>query len=201
MYAYIKGKLTFASPLYAVLESHGVGYKISIPASVFAKLPELHSEVLLHTSFVTRENFQGLYGFLALHELELFETFQNVNGIGPKLALSLVGNIALEDLHRALNNHDIATLSKVPGVGKKIAERLVIELRDKLDQLFPNSPSEYAIKLKSDPKAQKISDAMSAMIHLGYNQNTAQKAIKKTMQDLPEDCDLGLLITTALKNI
>lgn len=201
MYAYIKGKLTFSSPVYAILESHGVGYKVFIPTNVFSRLPALHSEVLLHTSFIIRENFQGLYGFLAINELELFEAFQNVNGIGPKLALSLVGHMAPEDLHRALMNHDILALSKVPGVGKKIAERLVVELRDKLSTLFPNQASDYTIKLNLDPKAQKINDAMSAMINLGYNQNIAQKAIKKTLQELSEDCDLGLLITSALKNV
>lgn len=200
MYAFIKGELVHSSPLYVVVETGGVGYQIHTPANVFAKLPQLGSTVLLHTSFVVRELSQTLYGFLSVHERDMFETLMGVTGIGPKLALSINGHISLTDLQKAVANADIPVICRVPGIGKKTAERLIIELRDKLQDICPHDPSDLSIPL-SDPKAHKIRDAMNALVNLGYNQSTAQKAIKKTMQDLSEDVDLATLITTSLKNV
>lgn len=200
MFAYIKGELVQATPLHAVIDVHGVGYRISIPANVFSKLPQLGHPVILHVSHVVRELSQTLYGFFSLQERDLFELLLGVTGIGPKLALSLIGHLYLHDLRTAISKADIATISKVPGIGKKTAERLVIELRDKISSAFPHDPSELSIPL-SDPQAQKISDAMSALINLGYNQAAAQKAIKKTLKDFSEDLDLAALITHSLKNV
>lgn len=201
MYAYIKGMLIHATPSAVILETGGIGYKIFIPANLLNRLPQLEQETLLHTSFVIRENAQTLYGFLTVQERDLFEVLQNVTGVGPKLALSLTGHLNLTELHRAVSNHDVGTFAKVPGVGKKIAERLILEMRGKLDSLFPQDVHELATSLSLDPKAQCIHDAMGALINLGYNQNSAQKAIKKTLSELPESTDLGTLITMALKNI
>ncbi len=199
MYHYIKGNLVFVSVVSVTVEAGGIGYKILIPASLFSKLPQIGEEILLHTSFVIRENSQALYGFVLEQEREMFEALMGVSGIGPKLALSLIGHMALPELHVAIGNHEIATLCRVPGIGKKTAERLIIELRDKL-AMFPN-PSGYSIPLQQNSKSQKVLDAMSALINLGYNQMTAQKAIKKTLSDLPEDVDLGTLITVALQQV
>ena len=140
MYAYIKGTLTQASASCATVEAAGVGYKLFVPANLFTKLPHLGSEVLLHTSFVVREQSQALYGFIASQERDLFETLMGVTGIGPKLALSLIGHLSLSDLQFAISQGNIAALSKVPGVGKKIAERLVVELRDKVPTFFLQTP-------------------------------------------------------------
>jgi Holliday junction DNA helicase RuvA len=103
-------------------------------------------------------------------------------------------------MQTAVINQDLPTLCRVPGVGKKTAERLIVELKDKLPTLLPTSPTTIAISLP-DYKTQQIQDAMLALMNLGYNQNTAQKAIKQSLKDLPETADLPLLITTALKNI
>lgn len=201
MFAYIKGTLTQSSASFATVEAAGVGYKIFVPANLFTKLPHLGSEVLLHTSFVVRELSQALYGFLSSQERDLFETLMGVTGIGPKLALSLIGHLSLSDLQIAIAQGNIAVLSKVPGVGKKIAERLIIELRDKLPHLFNEDPSSYAVALPLDPEALLIKDAMSALINLGYHQHAAQKAIKKAMQDSEELLELPRLITQALKYV
>lgn len=201
MIAFIKGTLIQATPASIVVETGGIGYKIFIPASVYPKLPQIENPVLLHTSHVIREISQTLYGFLSYQERDVFEALMGVSGIGPKLALSLIGHLSTHDLQHAIANHDIASLSKVPGIGKKTAERLIIEMRDKLSQLLPPDPSSLAVHVNADPRAQKISDAMSALINLGYNQMTAQKAIKKTLKDLPESIDLAELITSALKHI
>lgn len=200
MFAYVKGRLIQTTPLSVIIESGGIGYKIFIPASVFSKLPQIKEEIVLHTSFVIRENSQTLYGFMTSQDCELFEALMGVSGIGPKLALSLIGHLSGHDMHLAISNHDIKTISKVPGIGKKTAERLIIEMRDKISHLLPIDPTDYAVQAKLDPESQKINDAMSALINLGYNQITAQKAIKKALKDSPESIDLTELITGALKN-
>lgn len=199
MFAYIKGLLNQATASYAIVEAFGVGYKLFVPANLFTRLPASGSEVLLHTSFVVREQSQALYGFLSAHERDLFETLMGVNGIGPKLALSLVGHLSLTDLQHALVHANTAALSKVPGVGKKIAERLVVELRDKVGHIVPADPSSFAISLPRE--SNKTSDAMSALVNLGYHQQAAQKAIKKALQETSEDIELASLITYALKHI
>lgn len=201
MFAFIRGELVSASPISVIIETAGVGYLIYIPANVFGKLPQAGSPILLHTSHIVREQSQALYGFLVQHERDLFETLLGVTGIGPKLALSLIGHLSGHDLQRAISNHDIVSICKVPGVGKKTAERLIIELRDKLTAILPPDPSEHALHLSNDPKAQTLRDAMSALINLGYNQITAQKALKKSLNDMPDDIDLAKLITHSLKHM
>lgn len=201
MIAYIKGLLVQSTPQFVIMETGGLGYKIFIPASLFSKLPQLQEETLLHTSFVIRELSQTLYGFLTVQERDLFEALMSVTGIGPKLALSIIGHLPGYELHQAITNNNINTLIKVPGIGKKMAERLIIELRDKISALVTIDPSEFALHAQSDPHMQKISDAMGALIHLGYNQITAQKAIKKTLKEMPESIELSALITGALKNL
>lgn len=201
MFAFIKGLLVSSSPLNAVIETGGIGFLIYIPANVFPNLPQIGHSLLLHTSYVVRELSHTLYGFLSIHERDLFEILMGVTGIGPKLALSIIGHISVHELSKAINAHDLAAICKVPGIGKKTAERLIIELRDKLTAMCPPDPSEHAIHLIKDPNAQKIKDAMSALINLGYNQVTAQKAIKITMRELSEEADLATLITFSLKNV
>ena len=144
---------------------------------------------------------QTLYGFLNCSERDLFEIMLNVTGIGPKLALSLIGHLTLQELHIAIANQDLPKLCHVPGVGKKTAERLIIELKDKLPHTFQHTLNGLAIQLPQDPKSLLIQDAMLALINLGYNQNTAQKAIKQCLKELPEPDNLVILITTALRYI
>lgn len=201
MFAFIKGILVEATPSQAIVETQGVGYQIYIPANVFSKLPQIGDEVKLHTSYVVREASQTLYGFTNANEREIFDTFMTVSGIGPKLALSLIGHLHGDALQLAIQNHDIPTLCKVPGIGKKTAERLIIELRDKLAALLPAQSNEHAISLPSDPKAQLVRDAMSTLINLGYNQIVAQKAIKATLNEAELIEDLPTLITNALKRV
>lgn len=201
MIAYIKGLLVQSSPSFVVIETAGIGYKIFIPVSLFSKLPQLQETTLLHTSFVIRELSHTLYGFLTFQDRDLFEALMGVTGIGPKTALSLIGYLQGHELYNAISNHDITTISKVPGIGKKTAERLIIEMRDKISSIVTIDPSDFAVHQQSDPRAQQISDAMGALINLGYNQITAQKAIKKTLKDLPESIGLSELITAALKHL
>lgn len=201
MFAYIKGKLAHSSPTTAIIETNGIGYRIAIPANLFAKLSNPGSDVLLHLSFVIRENSQALYGFSTEQERDLFEALLNVSGIGPKTALSVIGHLSGFELQQAIANDDIKTISKVPGIGKKTAERLIIEMRDKMGNVFSSTPSDFAVYRAGDPKAQLIGDAMNALITLGYNQVVAQKAIKKTIEEQSDEIKLAELITLALRNI
>lgn len=200
MFAYIKGILATAHPTYVVVDVNGVGYALFIPYRLYGELPPLGQTTQFYTTFVVRESSQTLYGFLCSQERDVFEILMNVSGIGPKLALSLIGHLTYAELESAVANQDLPTLCRVPGVGKKTAERLIVELKDKL----PNCPSfptaSMAISI-SDLQSQHIRDAMLALINLGYNQSTAQKAIKQSIQELSEKADLPLLITTALQNI
>lgn len=200
MFSFIKGELVHLSPISVVLETGGVGYLIHIPANVFSKLPQIGNPILLHTSYIVREISHTLYGFLSINERETFEILMGVSGIGPKLALSIIGHLSLNDLQKAIISGDIPTICRVPGIGKKTAERMFIELRDKLQDFCPRDPSDHAIKINNS-NGQKIRDAMNALINLGYNQMTAQKAIKNTLQDLSDDIDLPTLITVSLKNV
>lgn len=201
MYAYFNGKLISSSPADIVIDVAGIGYRIHIPTSLYGLLPHLGEQLQLHTSFVVRENSHTLYGFQTTQERDLFEALLGVTGIGPKTALSLIGHLSAHNLQQAVQNNEVAVISKVPGIGKKTAERLIIELRDKLKTLVPLDPSDFAIPQNFDPQTLIINDAMSALINLGYNQSTAQKAIKKTLKDSTEEIDLALLITGALKNV
>lgn len=202
MLAYIKGTLLTASTSEVVVVTGGLGYRIAIPVNAFTDLPTTGSEISLHTSFIVREQSHALYGFLSLEERDVFEVLLNVSGIGPRTALSIIGHLRIEDLAKAVADDDIATMCKVPGIGRKTAERLLLEVRDKLPRLANSaSASRFAIKVPSDPHSQIISDAMNALIHLGYSQNTAEKAIKRSLEILPETVELPQLITTALKNV
>jgi Holliday junction DNA helicase RuvA len=201
MFAYIKGILVNCSPAQAVVDVQGIGYSLFIPCSALGQLPQIGDSVHFHTSFVVRELSQALYGFLTTQERDIFEGLLNVSGVGPKLALSLIGHLPPSNLQTAISQSDLITLCKVPGVGKKTAERLVIELRDKMTNWALMSPSDLAIAVHKDPHLQRTQDAMLALINLGYNQSTAQKALKQSLKELSEDCELSQLITYALQNI
>lgn len=201
MFAHIRGTLVYSSPLHVVIEAGGIGYKLLIPASLHAQLPQIGKEILLHTSFIVRELSQTLYGFISGEERDMFEVLLGITGVGPKTALSLIGHLTTHHLYEAISNRDIPKICKVPGIGKKSAERLIVEMRDKLPALFAEKNSPFSGASKGDLRAEVVSDAMSALINLGYNQSTSEKAIKKTLKELPEAFELAELITLALKNV
>lgn len=200
MFAYIKGTVIQATPVFAIVETGGIGHRIFIPAHVFPRLPQVGGETVMHLSFVVREQSHALYGFISASERDFFELLIGVTGVGPKIGMALIGHMPLAELQRAIASEDAAVLCRVPGIGKKGAERLFIELRDKVKNNAIH-PNDYAVHLVSDPKAQKITDAMSALINLGYNQVTAQKAIQKAMKETVDTEDLAILISTALKHV
>ena len=197
MYAFISGILNQITPIRIVIDANGVGYLISIPPNVYEKLPALGEKFTIHTSFIVREQSHTIYGFNTPMERDCFETLLDVTGVGPKMALSLIGHLPPPRLQEALHNQDLARICKVPGIGKKTAQRLIIELQDKLSLDSMPNPSEWAVKM--DPKNQTIRDAMSTLVNLGYNQSMAEKILKRILDNGGEQLELPALITAALK--
>ncbi|OGN55943.1 MAG: Holliday junction DNA helicase RuvA [Chlamydiae bacterium RIFCSPHIGHO2_12_FULL_44_59] len=194
MYEYIHGKLVDKTPTKAVVESCGLGYRLMLPLSTYTKLPNLKEEVTLFLSQIVREDSHTLYAFFSKAERDLFELLITISGIGPKTGLSLIGHLELDVLERAVHTGDVKLLSKVPGIGKKTAERLIIEMRDKYKGVKPD--------LKHMPLQEKglLGDAMSALINLGYHPLAAQKAAQAALAANKDEIDLGKVITSALKH-
>jgi holliday junction DNA helicase RuvA len=194
MYEYIKGKLIEKDPTHAVIEANGIAYRVLIPLSTYSALPIQETNLLLYTSFQVKEDSQALYGFSQKHERDLFETLITISGIGPKTGLALIGHLDFSTLQLAVANSNTNLLSKVPGIGKKTAERLVIEMRDKFKKIAKD-PSLLT------PASTLVSDAVNALIHLGYNAVQAQKAVQKVFDEKKEKVDLSSLISNALQRI
>lgn len=197
MFAFLRGRLVSATPTACVIDAGGVGYRLFISAALFSQLPSFGEELLLHCSLVVRELSQALYGFLTIQERDVFELLLGISGVGPKLSLSIIGHLSLADLQQAIQANDSRTLSKIPGIGKKTAERLIIEMRDKLDSLIFTAPNSSLLSQNS----QIAKDAINALVHLGYAKSTAEKAVKRSQEIMPDASDLALLITEALKNV
>lgn len=201
MYEYLKGKLMEATVTKAVVDVQGLGYGLLIPFNNFSKLPSVGASVTFFVSFIVREDSQRLYGFLARHERDLFETLLEVSGIGPKTALGLVGHMEPSHLQAAIAQGNVQQICKIPGVGKKTAERLVVEMRDKMKKGLGQVPGvPFA---ENELERGPVADATSALINLGYNIAQAQKGIKSALSKLPEkeEPELAKLITLALRCI
>ena len=188
-----------------LIECNGIGYEVSMPMTSIYVLPEINSETVIYTHFVVREDAQLLYGFANKVERKLFRLLIRVNGVGPKLALAILSGMSAEQFVSCVAHDDLTTLVKIPGVGKKTAERLLIEMRDRLkdwhaDLLTPatnvasNHFSNESTFIKSDHKG----DAINALVSLGYTSAQADKAIKGIY--LPEMTS-EMLIRDALKSM
>ena len=189
MFAYIKGILTHTTSSYAIVEVQSIGYTIFVPKSDLALLPPCGKNVVLHTLLYIKENSLILFGFLETGSKTLFEKLISVSGIGPKMALALLGNMGAAALVAALQRQDIQTLIQTPGVGKKIAQRLVLEMKDKV--------MDFSLPFANNALFQ---DAHQALIHLGYSPTLAMQAIEKTIEG-HKDLELEKLITLSLQNI
>ncbi len=172
----IKGVLIEKSPPDICVDVQGVGYELQVPMNTFYRLPDIDHPVSLYTHFVVREDAQLLYGFYEARERELFRAVIKINGVGPKLGLAILSGIEASDFVRVVHNNDVAALTKVPGIGKKTAERLVIEMRDKLKD-WPEAPGDLEASLNS-AAADGTDEAVSALLALGYKPKDAEKAIK-----------------------
>ncbi len=177
MIAHLRGRLLAKHPNQAIVEAAGVGYDVTITVPTFSDLPALGAEVALHIHTHVREDQIALYGFLRPSEKLLFEKLITVSGIGPKLAVTILSGMAADEMVRAIRSNDIARLTRIPGIGKKTAERMVLELRDKLPEVGPASaPAIPAMNATEE-------DVLSALLNLGYQRPAVERALAGAAQD------------------
>jgi Holliday junction DNA helicase RuvA len=198
MITFLHGKLVEALPTQAVVEVHGVGYEVLIPLSSFDRLPLPGQEVRLLTQLVVREDAHTLYGFMTAAERGLFQLLvHSVSGIGPKTALNILSGMNVTAFRGAVANSDVKALSQISGVGKKTAERIVVELRDKIG---PAAALEAAgARNALTPDAQRTNDAILALMALGFKQTDATDAVRAAVALLGPTASVEQIVRACLK--
>jgi Holliday junction DNA helicase RuvA len=169
MIAHLRGTLIAKHPNQAVVEAAGVGYDVAISIPTFSDLPEAGSQVALQIHTHVREDAIALFGFLRIQEKRLFEKLLAVSGIGPKLAITILSGMPAADMTGAIRGGDVARLTRIPGIGKKTAERMVLELRDKLEDFGAPAPAKAGSAVEED--------VLSALVNLGYQRGPAERAL------------------------
>ena len=201
MYAFVQGKLYSKNSGEVVVNCSGVGYLINTSLQTFEKLPNVNEEVFLNTYLIVREDSHQLYGFLNTQELELFKLLISISGVGPKVALGILSSVTPSILRDSIIRNDLIKLQKLPGIGKKTAERLVLELKDKIQKVDIQSNDDSSSK-SAIGDLTLFDEATSALIALGYNKTLAEKAVKQSENDfkLQTSKTVEVLIRLALKN-
>ena len=195
MIAHLRGKLIFKQPGQAIIEAAGVGYDVTISVPTFTSLPVAGAETSLHIHTQVSEDQIALFGFLEREEKRLFERLITVSGVGPKLAIKMLSGLSSERTVQAIRGQDHVQLTRIPGVGKKLAERLVVELKDKLDD-FAVAPTQASVQ------GPAVEDVLSALVNLGYQRPAAEKAIENAVaKDKSLAADFDALFRGALKVI
>ena len=196
MIAHLRGKLLAKHPNQVIVETGGVGYDLTISVPTFSDLPQVGAEVALHIHTHVREDAIALYGFLHSSEKALFEKLITVSGIGPKLAITILSGMAADEMVGAIRGNDVARLTRIPGIGKKTAERMVLELRDKLPESSPAAAPKVAAMSATEE------DVLSALVNLGYQRPAAEKAIEQSIaKEKSLAADFDALFRGALKLI
>lgn len=199
MIDHIRGQLALKSPTYVRVEVNGVGYGVHIPLSTYDYLAETGEEIELYTFLHVREDCLQLFGFKTAEEKELFEMLVSVSGVGPRLALRILSGLSVREFREAIGQENLRLLTAIPGVGKKTAQRLVIELKEKIGIALA---AEEAEKIAKTPEeGQLINDAISALISLGCKPFEAAKAVKEARVSSPKEIPLEPLIKEALKHL
>ena len=187
MYAYITGILREVTADQAVIDASGIGYVLFTPLTFYTGHQEIGSKVLFHTCFIVREDSQRLFGFETKEEKALFEKLITISGLGPKTALAIIGQSDTINLTEVITTKDVAALTKVPGIGKKTAERIIIELSDKLSSIQKTSYSSTTL------------DAIAALTSLGYKEKEATKNVNSALKKSDPNISLENLISLSLK--
>ena len=199
MIGQIEGTIIEKNPPEILVEVAGITYEILVPMSTLYQLPELGELVRLHTHFSVREDAQTLYGFFDAETKKMFRSLVRVNGVGPKMALGILSGMSVEDFVQAVRNNDSEAMVRMPGIGKKTAERLMIEMRDKMVEW--GSDDNVGSDLSSQTKSSFTKDAEIAMINLGYKPQQAARAIAQALKVNPEINDSEELIRFSLKSM
>lgn len=181
MIAHLRGKLIAKHPNQAIVEAAGVGYDVTISVPTFSELGGIGSEVALHVHTHVREDAIALFGFVHPEEKQLFEKLLSVSGIGPKLAITILSGMAAAEMVAAIRGNDIAKLTKIPGIGRKTAERMTLELRDKL--------KDFGMEAASAPVSPMEEDVLSALTNLGYQRPLAEKAVATVTKGAAKEFD------------
>ena len=206
MIAYIKGELAYVGLDTIVIETNGIGYEVRVPLTVMDELPELGEIVRIHTYLYVREDAVCLYGFTTKDDLDIFKLLITVNGIGPKVALGILGAITPDTLRFAVLSDDVKTISKAPGIGAKTAGKLILELKDKLkledvfEQKLANTEKSQLPTLSGKDDIKTIrNEAVSALVALGYSSTEAMKAVRQV--DIEEGMDVETVLKQSLKKM
>lgn len=201
----LRGELLEKHPPQLLVEVGGVGYELEASMNTFYRLPERGKQVVLYTHFVVREDAQLLYGFADRGERSLFRALIKVNGVGPKLALTILSGIDADSFVRAVHQGDTASLVRLPGIGKKTAERLIVEMKDKLKELQVSGAGEFQLSAPGEQVPVAGSDAVfeaeSALVALGYKPAEAAKAVSQAARQLDANVACEALIRQALKSM
>jgi Holliday junction DNA helicase RuvA len=195
--AYLEGKLIEKNPTHLILEVNGIGYSVNIPVSSYAGVGEVGQTVKILTYQYVREDELKLYGFASRHERGLFELLISVNGVGPRVALGILSSIPVDDFQRSVLAEDLDVLTHISGVGKKTAQRLILELKEKLGKL--DLGVEKGMEIGERMGAPVEEEAVLALVSLGYNKLDARKAVQKVRSESEESLPVEELIKRALK--
>ncbi len=200
MIGQLRGTLLEKQPPRLLVDVAGVGYEVEAPMTVFYNLPESGAELTLYTHFVVREDAQLLFGFTGRYERELFRSLIKVNGVGPKMALAILSGIEADRLAACIRDQDTTSLVKVPGIGKKTAERLVIEMSDRLDKL-DGAPAFRPGPAPLDGPPDSRADAIAALESLGYRNKEAATTVGRAADEAGADASSEELIRRALRTL
>lgn len=201
MIAYVKGELAIIEEDKVIVEVNGIGYQIFMPVQAIGLLPNVGEEIRLHTYMHVKEDAMQLFGFLTKDDLKVFKLLITVSGIGPKGALSILSQLSPDDLRFAIMANDIKAIASAPGIGKKTAEKLIVELRDKLtiEEVLNRDTSVGEVQRIDGYSNEMQAEAIQALVALGYGSTEATKAVKKV--NVSESTTVETLLKDALKNM
>ena len=191
MIDYLEGILRYKSPTFIVVDVGGVGYKVNLSLSSYNLLPPEGNQIKINTYLHFREDGLALYGFLAKEERDFFLLLISISKIGPKSALRILSRVSSSELKKAIKRGDLTTLTDIPGIGKKTAQRLILELKERIGEEEPLEPG----------REELVKDALSALVSLGYTQNEARKAVREVISSSKEEMDLTRVIKEALNRV
>ena len=200
MIALISGKIVYKGISHVIVDVQGVGYRIFIPLTTFYELPETGQTITLHVHTNVKQDAINLFGFYTVQERDLFQLMISVSGIGPKMSMNILSGISAQELLRAISGGNVGKLVNIPGVGKKMAERLILELKEKVikKMVLEETPA-------ADDKHQAneiiMEDALSALVNLGYKSNVARDALDKALRSSEEELGMDQLLKKTLKNL
>lgn len=195
MIAHLHGELARVESDYVVVDVNGIGYKVYPPLAVIAQLPAVGDEVKLLISTIVKEDSITLYGFADESQQSMFELLLTVSGVGPKVALAILSSLQVETIVNAISNESFIELNRVSGVGTKTAQRIVLELREKITTLVWAQAARKTIA----PEQQVLNDAVEGLVALGYNRNDARSAAENALKSVKDKRDTAAIITTSLK--